>query len=389
MAKKIILLLVFSMCFAIISETHSQRVVYDLYITIEPVNAGTVEKYPDKYQYDDGEQVTLTAVQNSCWVFSGWDVNGTTYDKNPLSIVISSNTDVTAYFEEYIYCVDQIEEAVAAEDVACWAACLEYLTTTFKNIWYPECEFGEFALKIGMTCSDITPTSIQCCMGDYCRGCAISGQELIETMNKAGFNSGLGVSIDPALSKDGIETWVCDGASCISDILIFIIALYEGDPDHALVINGWDEYTSNVFFMDPYYGEHDNVEYAEFCALYGTGWVGSMLVSSWYPTIEFQTNVAVANIGDFYVSEGVDPCSPEMHFRINYFNNSPFEQAYVYVSDNEAGPCRVIESLVGVPNIGLEGNTWIDSWRYPYRDRYYYYYVMIIVVVSIRYRMTW
>ena len=67
-------------------------------ITINTSGEGTVNKSPDKANYDDGEQVTLTANPASGYEFAGWsgDVTGT---DNPVNIIMNSNKTVTATFD--------------------------------------------------------------------------------------------------------------------------------------------------------------------------------------------------------------------------------------------------------------------------------------------------
>lgn len=65
-------------------------------LNINGVN-GVVNKNPDKTCYNEGEQVTLTAIPNSGYNFAGWngDVTGTS---NPLTILMNSNKNITANF---------------------------------------------------------------------------------------------------------------------------------------------------------------------------------------------------------------------------------------------------------------------------------------------------
>ena len=69
---------------------------YDLTVDVE--GNGSVTKFPDATTYEYGETVELTAVPDTGWHFVEWsgDLSGS---ENPVSIVINSNTSVTALFE--------------------------------------------------------------------------------------------------------------------------------------------------------------------------------------------------------------------------------------------------------------------------------------------------
>ncbi|MEN3013418.1 MAG: InlB B-repeat-containing protein [Endomicrobiia bacterium] len=73
---------------------------YTLIIQLSPNSASPdwVEKKPYKPFYSYGEQVTLQAKPPSGWKFVGWggDINTT---ENPVTITITKNTTVIAYFE--------------------------------------------------------------------------------------------------------------------------------------------------------------------------------------------------------------------------------------------------------------------------------------------------
>jgi uncharacterized repeat protein (TIGR02543 family) len=70
---------------------------YTLSTSSAPSGGGSVTVSPSQSTYSSGTPVTLTAVPNSGYTFSGWsgDATGTT---NPLSITINGNTSVSASF---------------------------------------------------------------------------------------------------------------------------------------------------------------------------------------------------------------------------------------------------------------------------------------------------
>ncbi len=68
-------------------------------LTVNTVGSGSVTKNPNIATYSSGTSVTLTAVPNAGWAFSGWsgDLTGSA---NPESITMNSNKAVTATFVE-------------------------------------------------------------------------------------------------------------------------------------------------------------------------------------------------------------------------------------------------------------------------------------------------
>jgi uncharacterized repeat protein (TIGR02543 family) len=75
----------------------------DGYLVDVAINGnGTVTKSPDKPAYDQGEEVTLTAVAGSGYVFAGWsgDLTGNT---NPVIITVTEDKVITANFNPVLY----------------------------------------------------------------------------------------------------------------------------------------------------------------------------------------------------------------------------------------------------------------------------------------------
>ena len=77
--------------------TQSSGTQVSLTTSANPSAAGSVITSPNQSGYYSGSQVTLTAVPNTGYAFSGWsgDASGTT---NPLTITMSANTSITANF---------------------------------------------------------------------------------------------------------------------------------------------------------------------------------------------------------------------------------------------------------------------------------------------------
>ena len=75
---------------------------YTLTVSVSPTGKGSVTKSPDKSPYAYGELVTLTAVANPGYTFSGWsgDASGTS---SPITVTVNGNKSVTASFAQDQY----------------------------------------------------------------------------------------------------------------------------------------------------------------------------------------------------------------------------------------------------------------------------------------------
>jgi hypothetical protein len=71
-------------------------------LAISAGTGGTTDPVPGTYYYPKGTNVTVTAVPNATYTFSGWsgDVSGTV---NPITMVLNSNKSVMANFLRNIY----------------------------------------------------------------------------------------------------------------------------------------------------------------------------------------------------------------------------------------------------------------------------------------------
>jgi len=58
---------------------------------------GRVDKYPNQDEYTSGQQVTLTAVPDAGYLFSGWS-GGASGVSNPLPVTVTGNMSITASF---------------------------------------------------------------------------------------------------------------------------------------------------------------------------------------------------------------------------------------------------------------------------------------------------
>ena len=75
---------------------------YTLSVVVNPLGKGSVDIKPLKATYQYGEKVTLTALANPGWTFTGWsgDVISTA---NPLIITMDGNKNITANFTQNVY----------------------------------------------------------------------------------------------------------------------------------------------------------------------------------------------------------------------------------------------------------------------------------------------
>ena len=69
---------------------------YTLTTTVNPENAGTVSRNPDKAKYDDNETVTMTATAYDGYTFDGW------YDSGVEKLSGSASFDVTMTADKYM-----------------------------------------------------------------------------------------------------------------------------------------------------------------------------------------------------------------------------------------------------------------------------------------------
>lgn len=73
---------------------------YSLTTSVSPAEAGTIA--PSEGDFDESEQVQVTATANDHWVFTGWggDYSGT---ENPVTIVMDDDKSLSALFEKREY----------------------------------------------------------------------------------------------------------------------------------------------------------------------------------------------------------------------------------------------------------------------------------------------
>jgi len=90
-------------------------------LTIAAGTGGTTDPEPRAYTYDDGTEVSITAVPDSGYEFTGWggDASGTT---NPITITMNSDKSITANFRS----IPEEEEREEEKKGSCFIATATY-----------------------------------------------------------------------------------------------------------------------------------------------------------------------------------------------------------------------------------------------------------------------
>jgi len=70
-------------------------------VTVNVIGGGVVTRAPDQPSYAYGDTVVVTAIPDTAWVFAGWS-GGLTGTENPDTVVVLSDTTITATFEEIV-----------------------------------------------------------------------------------------------------------------------------------------------------------------------------------------------------------------------------------------------------------------------------------------------
>jgi photosystem II stability/assembly factor-like uncharacterized protein len=114
MKKLILLIVVLTLSFLSCSTESTQ--LFTLSTQSNPQEAGSVS--PSGGEFDEGEEVTITATANEGWVFSGWQGDHTG-SSSPSTIVMNSDKSVTAQFEvrEYDLTLETVGEGSIQEQI--------------------------------------------------------------------------------------------------------------------------------------------------------------------------------------------------------------------------------------------------------------------------------
>ena len=86
--------------FMFISCSTESTPIYQLTTSAVPAEAGTVT--PLQGEYEEGEQIVITATPNEHWVFEGWQGDHTG-SENPASVTMTTDKSITALFTKQEY----------------------------------------------------------------------------------------------------------------------------------------------------------------------------------------------------------------------------------------------------------------------------------------------
>jgi len=75
-------------------------------LTLSTVGSGTVAAVPNQVTYTHGTSIQLTATPSAGWNFDFWS-GDTTGSSNPLTLIITSNRNITANFGQHVYTWNQ------------------------------------------------------------------------------------------------------------------------------------------------------------------------------------------------------------------------------------------------------------------------------------------
>jgi hypothetical protein len=68
-------------------------------LNISSTGGGTTQPAPGAYQYDEGSTVVVTAIPYSGYFFDYWLLNGAKYTDNPITVKMTSDVTLVAYFK--------------------------------------------------------------------------------------------------------------------------------------------------------------------------------------------------------------------------------------------------------------------------------------------------
>jgi uncharacterized repeat protein (TIGR02543 family) len=71
-------------------------------LVIEASEGGTTDPKPGSYEYEEGERVTVTAIPDSNYFFSGW-TGSVTDQNNPITLTMDNSKTITANFKKALF----------------------------------------------------------------------------------------------------------------------------------------------------------------------------------------------------------------------------------------------------------------------------------------------
>lgn len=80
----------------IVQPVFAEKVKYN--VTINTTEGGTTSPEPGTYQYHEDTEVNIQALPDSGYVFDYWEIDGEISYNNPITITVTKNMSITAYF---------------------------------------------------------------------------------------------------------------------------------------------------------------------------------------------------------------------------------------------------------------------------------------------------
>jgi uncharacterized repeat protein (TIGR02543 family) len=239
----------------------------DYALSVSTVN-GSVSKAPDTPYYDNGASVSLTAIQNAGYHFTGWsgDAAGT---NNPVNVTVTNSMSVTANF--------------ALNEIA--------ILTDRASVSVPEGGTTNFQVKLSAQPTGDTAVAVARTAGDT--DIAVSGGSSL-TFSTVNWNAYQVATLSAAEDNDdnanGTATITCSGAG----ITNATVQATEIDDEHTLSVTA----LNGVVTKDPDTAYYDNGASATLTAIQSAGyhfvdWAGDALGTNNPVSVNMNSNKSV------------------------------------------------------------------------------------------------
>lgn len=153
-----------------------------------------------------------------------------------------------------------------------------------------------------------------------------------------------------------------DESFCFGSNILYMPCL----SGHVIVISGFDVYTNLVHVNDVLTTER----WVSYASIVERGWNSTLKITAWSASTDFNDLVSIDEISSYSALQHSNT-EVELQFQI-VSSASPTDMAAVYITDNTLGPARLVETLVGTPDLEPSSNTWYDT-LLTYSDNYYYF----------------
>jgi len=129
-------------------------------LTIDVDGEGKVEINPEREEYEEGTEVTLTAVPDEGWYFDEWtgDVTGVNETEKMITITIDDDKEITVYFKEYVALTIDVEGEGKVEINPEWEEYKGGTEVTLEAIPEDDWDFKEWTGDHEGTEAEITVT---------------------------------------------------------------------------------------------------------------------------------------------------------------------------------------------------------------------------------------